>query len=45
MIVGRDQGIGGGAFSWDVEIHNFVFVVLHFLIYFKDKSELIIITC
>ena len=30
VIIGDDQRVGGRAFSWDVKIHNFVFVVLHF---------------
>ena len=30
VVVGCDEVVGGGAFSWDVQVHNFVFVVLHF---------------
>ena len=44
MVISSDEGIGGAALSWDIKIYDLMFVVLHFLIYFKDKSELIIIT-
>ena len=43
VVVGGDEGVSGGALSWDVQVNNLVFIVLHFLIYVKDNYELIII--
>ena len=31
VIVGADQSVSGWALSWDVQVNNLVFIVLHFL--------------
>ena len=29
MVLSGDESVGGGALSWDIDIHNVSFVVLH----------------
>ena len=30
VVVGGDERVGGGALSWDVQVDDFVLIVLHY---------------
>ena len=38
VVVGRDQGVGGGTLSWDVQVDNLVLIVLHYQSRFIFKT-------
>ena len=43
VIIGCDETISGRALSWDVQIHDFSFIVLHFVFTSKTSPNLIMI--
>ena len=42
VVLSGDESVSGGALSWDIDVHNVTFVVLH-LCYELEKKSIIII--